>query len=188
MSTVDAPETRQRILDAAVRCVQRWGVEKTSLNDIAREAGVTRPTVYNHFDNRDDVIQAALLQSGTAFAEALLAHVQSFDNARDRIVEALLFTLKTLPEEPQLTLVVKSDLAYLVNAQALATPESQAITQAIFQELLIGEESLLADIAEIAEVTTRFLLSLLMLPGPVARDETQMREFLRRRLLPALGL
>ena len=35
----DENEARQRIMDAAVRCVQRFGLAKTSLGDIAAEAG-----------------------------------------------------------------------------------------------------------------------------------------------------
>ena len=59
-ATAASPDTHQRILDAAIRCVQQFGIDKTNMNDIAREAGVTRPTVYNHFGNRDEVVQAAL--------------------------------------------------------------------------------------------------------------------------------
>ena len=50
------PDTQQRIVDAAVRCVKKWGIAKVTLNDIAKEAGVTRPTVYSYFSNRDEVV------------------------------------------------------------------------------------------------------------------------------------
>ena len=41
----DAP-LEQRILAATIRCVSRWGVGKTTLDDIAREAGCSRATIY----------------------------------------------------------------------------------------------------------------------------------------------
>ena len=36
----------ERILDATTRCVARWGVSKTTIDDIAREAGCSRATIY----------------------------------------------------------------------------------------------------------------------------------------------
>ena len=52
------PDTQARILDAAIACVKRWGVDKVTLNDIAQEAGLTRPTVYSYYPGRDEVIKA----------------------------------------------------------------------------------------------------------------------------------
>jgi len=44
-----ADELEQRMVAAAVRCVARWGLAKTSLDDIAREAGSSRATAYRVF-------------------------------------------------------------------------------------------------------------------------------------------
>lgn len=56
----DAQVTRQRILDAAVEVFGRQGVSQTSLNDIAREAGVTRGAIYWHFENKVDLFNAMM--------------------------------------------------------------------------------------------------------------------------------
>jgi hypothetical protein len=47
---------------------------------------------------------------------------------------------------------------------------------------------LMDEIDELAEVMVRFFLSLLTLEGPEGRDEARLRTFLRRRLVPAMGL
>ena len=75
----DAQETRNRILDAAVEVFNRNGVAETSLNDIAREAGVTRGAIYWHFANKvamfDAMIERLLcpLLFNSADRDALLA-------------------------------------------------------------------------------------------------------------------
>jgi TetR/AcrR family acrAB operon transcriptional repressor len=51
----EAQETRNRILDAAEQVFQRQGVSRTSLADIADEAGVTRGAIYWHFKNKADL-------------------------------------------------------------------------------------------------------------------------------------
>ena len=68
------PEIRNRIMEGALICVKRWGIDKTSLNDIAREAGCARQTVYNYYGSRDGVVLAALLESSRQFAERLQTH------------------------------------------------------------------------------------------------------------------
>ena len=47
-----ASKTTQLILEAAVRCYQRLGVDGTAMVDIASEAGIGRTTLYRHFRNR----------------------------------------------------------------------------------------------------------------------------------------
>lgn len=42
-------DAERSIADALLRCVARWGIAKTTIEDIAREGGVSRATVYRHF-------------------------------------------------------------------------------------------------------------------------------------------
>lgn len=187
-ATAASPDTRQRILDAAIRCVQQFGIDKTNMNDIAREAGVTRPTVYNHFGNRDEVVQAALLESGYSFAARIKKHVQRFATAEQRLIEALMFAYRQLPKEPYLELVTKGNITQMVNETALTSAEGQAICLDIFTSIIEDRPELAAELAEIIELSTRLLLSFLMIEGPVKRSDRQLRDLLARRLLPALGM
>jgi AcrR family transcriptional regulator len=180
--------TRQRILDAAVRCMRRWGIDKTNLNDIAAEAGVTRPTLYAHFGNREAIFHEAMLQSAYRFGQALVEHVQPFATPRERVLEACLYCLEHLPSEPQLALVSDQRAAAIVNEQALSTTEGRDICRSLFAVLLAGRDDLLDDVDEIAELSVRLLLSLLTMRGPRQRDAEQLRGFLQRRLLPGIGL
>jgi len=52
--------TRNRILDAAERVFSRRGVSRTSLDDVARVAGVTRGAIYWHFKDKADLFGAML--------------------------------------------------------------------------------------------------------------------------------
>jgi len=52
----EAQETRNAILDAAVRVFAVTGVAHASLSDIAQEAGVTRGAIYWHFTNKADLL------------------------------------------------------------------------------------------------------------------------------------
>lgn len=188
VKTRQNPDTQARILEAALACVKRWGIDKVTLNDIAQEAGVTRPTVYSYYASRDEVLRHALMQSGLTFSEELIRHVERFDSPAQRVIEATLFSLKHLPREPALTLLTESNLVSFFNAYALTSPESHQIRRALFRRILGDDTMPDEELDEVTEVATRFLLSLLTMQGSKKRNDKEMRGFLQRRLLPALGL
>jgi len=81
------------IRDAAMRVVGRKGLEKATVDDIAREAGVAKGTVYLYFKSRDEVIEKTI---GAAVDE-LLARLRSaaegagpgpFADALERVLTA----------------------------------------------------------------------------------------------------
>jgi len=53
-----AAETREKIVKAAVRLHESVGPARTTLVAVAREAGVSRPTVYSHFPDEEDLLRA----------------------------------------------------------------------------------------------------------------------------------
>ncbi len=77
-SRVDDVEVR--ILDAAMVCLGRHGVAKTTLDDIAREASCSRATVYRYFPNRAAVVDAAVHSEIDSVTDEIIA---SADGAAD---------------------------------------------------------------------------------------------------------
>jgi len=60
---VAAGSQEERILDATLVCIARWGLAKTGLDDVAREAGVSRATVYRAFPGGKDAVVVAVTRS-----------------------------------------------------------------------------------------------------------------------------
>ncbi len=50
----------EQILDAAIGVFLRYGVNRSSMSDIAKEANVARQTLYNAFANKDEVLRATI--------------------------------------------------------------------------------------------------------------------------------
>lgn len=55
-------ERAMRILDAAATLILRWGFQKTTLDDVSREAGVAKGTMYLHWKTREDLLAALLMR------------------------------------------------------------------------------------------------------------------------------
>src|SRR5579859_7095457 len=51
-----------RLLDAALELIQRWGYKKTTMDDIAKQAGVAKKTLYLHWDTREMLFETLLLR------------------------------------------------------------------------------------------------------------------------------
>jgi AcrR family transcriptional regulator len=56
----EVESTRERILDVAERLFAQSGLAGTAVRDIAREAGLTAPSLYNHFDGKQALYEAVL--------------------------------------------------------------------------------------------------------------------------------
>jgi AcrR family transcriptional regulator len=61
--TDPGPVLGERVTSAALRCVARWGVAKTTIDDIAREAGCSRATIYRLFPGGKHAVLAATGQA-----------------------------------------------------------------------------------------------------------------------------
>lgn len=62
-----------RIVEAAGQLFARYGVGKTTMNDISREAGVARQTLYNAYSGKDEVLRAVVRHNIEETRERVLA-------------------------------------------------------------------------------------------------------------------
>ncbi len=78
----------ERICDATLACVSRWGVTNTTLEDVAREAGVGRATIYRTFrGGKGDVLRATLAREAQRFLAGVDAALRrAGDDLEDVIV------------------------------------------------------------------------------------------------------
>ncbi|NGN62432.1 TetR/AcrR family transcriptional regulator [Streptomyces sp. A7024] len=181
-------EARQRIIDATVRCIDRHGVAKTTLSDVAGEIGVTRQTVYRHFGSISDIFGEVAAQGAEAFVDQLIAHLQGTTDPADAVVEGILFCVRTIPADPSL-----SPLLQLGDTTAFGRGATTRDTITYGAKMLqrfpvdwtaagIDDE----DLNGLAEIIMRLLTSLLQHPNDPAHDEAHLRPLLNRWLAPAL--
>jgi AcrR family transcriptional regulator len=71
----DRSSTRVRMVDAALACLARQGLAKTTVDDIAREAGFSRATLYRTFPGGKDAVVAAMVETEVARLFSSLAVV-----------------------------------------------------------------------------------------------------------------
>jgi AcrR family transcriptional regulator len=124
---INADDARGRIVSAATECVRRFGPGKTTMDDVARAAGVSRPTVYKFFSSRNEVLVAALLRM--------------IDNAIDRGLSQF-FIGVTTPEK--LRIAIADSMVYL-----LSVLRSDDSVQGILSDPRIPLDSLLTEATDL---------------------------------------
>jgi AcrR family transcriptional regulator len=181
-SSVD--DARDRLVDAAETCFTRFGVAKTTLEDIATEAGVSRATVYRYFEGgRDEIILGVVLREGKEFLAALGRRVQREETLGDAIVEGVVYTVAAVRKNQHLALLFAPEVAGHTTSIAGASTALYELTQdflrPIFEQARAAgqlRDGIIADDA--AEFVLRMILSLLSVAGPRKRSQTKEREFL----------
>ncbi len=76
---------RDAIVDAGWALVGEEGLAGLSLRDLARQAGITTPTVYAYFESKNAIYDAMFGQAAAEFAETMAEHYES-ENPRDLLV------------------------------------------------------------------------------------------------------
>jgi AcrR family transcriptional regulator len=97
---------RSAVLEATAHCVERYGVRRTTMGDIALKAVVAKATLYNHFRTKDDVL-AALVRDRVA----ALGREAEAVAGREGLAAALRLAGRTVATSPPLRRLVADDPA-----------------------------------------------------------------------------
>jgi AcrR family transcriptional regulator len=131
---------RQQLLDAAIAVVRRDG-PGASMQDIAREAGITKPIVYRAFGDREGLLQAIADRFADELAETLRAELDQPDRGyREAVAGTIGAYLAFIERDPAIVrILVNRDLAGL-DATAASTPPlirrmANLVTQSIGEQL-----------------------------------------------------
>ena len=105
----EAPGTPDAILAAARRRYARFGPRKTTMAEVAREAGCSRATLYSHFPGKEALYAGLLEQETRAFVAELEAAVHSQASARHKLRAIVEATLRNYASSPVLGGAVAGD-------------------------------------------------------------------------------
>ena len=196
LALADEPEldpTTERILDAALAQFELVGIRRSSVEDVARGAGVTRVTVYRRFARKDALVEAVVVRECRRAIAAIDARISPIEDAEERTVEGFVAMLDTVRSHP------------LINRLLAVEPES------VLRQLTVDGANVIAlstaygaeqirrgqrdgdfppyDPEPVAEILARLAHSLLLTPQGVVplADEEAAREFAREYLAPILS-
>lgn len=186
-------DTATRILEAAEVCIRRYGVRRMSMGDVAQAAGLSRGSVYNHFQDREALIDAVLERAAGRFVAGSEASVKRRRTLAGQVAEAAAF-IRSHGTDPVLTLTPGQEplLATLLTARVdgLVARWVEFWLPYLDDAERRGEVRAGLDRPKAAEWIVRLLLSLVVMPSSVVDLDdpdavrAYMQEFVVRGLAP----
>ena len=155
------PPSRERLLEAAYACVARYGLGKTTMEDVAREAGLSRATVYRYFpQGKDQLVHDVVAWEAGRFFERLTRAVAHHVDLGDLLEEALVFAHRAVEEHLVLQKILETEPERLL---PLLTTESGRLIALVKQFLVLAMQRTAlredVDVDAAAEYLARMVLS-----------------------------
>lgn len=182
------PEVEARVVAALLACVARQGLRKTTLDDVAREAGCGRATLYRYFASKQALLSAAGHAEATRIVAALRDAAIGAETLEDAVVALLVTAGVELGHHPALRFVADFEPDWLLPHLAFAGGDRFLAAAADALAPALGHVVGAEHAPRAAEWIARVGLCLLCSPAsPVALDdEASVRAYAREFIVPAL--
>lgn len=188
----DSDETRARVLDAAYEQFARLGIRKSTMDDVARRAGVSRITVYRRFATKDVLVEHVVRREFRRYFDQFLVDIQRAETVADRVVLGFVSSLRAIRRNPLIGGLIETEPDLLVpslisDGRTLATVR-QFVAGQLRREQHAGNVSNELDTELVAEMMVRISTSFLAIPSHVIDldDDEQLAAVARRFLVPML--
>lgn len=178
---------RDKIMDACLQVVAKQGIAAFKIIDVVSQSGISRQSVYNHFKNKNELLEATIAREVLKISELSALEMNKVTSLEDKFVSGLLCVYQNFPKNPILREVINhhSDFISNINAADFSIEDfGRLCLYPVFEQYPM----LASEVKELTEYWSRSILSLLMLP--VSNNETlvDIERYVRRRLVPGLRL
>ncbi|MFG1740034.1 TetR/AcrR family transcriptional regulator [Micromonospora chalcea] len=192
-SADETDEVATRILDAAYEQFCRMGIRRSTMEDVARRAGVSRITAYRRFATKDRLVEQVVRREFRRYFDQFLLDIQRAETVGDRVVLGFVSALGAIRRNPLIGGLMSVEPDVLIpsmisdGGRTLATVQRFVAGQ-LRREQRAGTISGAVDVEVVAELMTRLSCSFLLTPSHVIDldDDDALREMARRFLVPML--
>ncbi|MER5254303.1 MULTISPECIES: TetR/AcrR family transcriptional regulator [unclassified Streptomyces] len=183
----------EQILDAAREQFMTFGLRRSTVDDVAKRAKVSRVTVYRRIGNKEALVSACLLREYRRFVGEVDEAVATLPTMEDRIVEGFVVVLRHIREHPLIGGLMRLEPETMLPFLTLESGPAFLAMRGYLTDRLRraqraeGKEE--GDPTPVAELMVRITVSFLL--NPVScfelEDDDHVRDFARRYLVPLLG-
>jgi AcrR family transcriptional regulator len=178
---------RVRLVDAALWCISRQGIAKTTLDDVARAAGCSRATVYRAFPGGKEGLLAAVVDTEVArFFTALAPPMAAAEDLEAVLVSGMKAAAVAITEHPALSFVLEQEPELLLPHLAFTHLDNVLEVSSTFTAPFLGRWLDHEEARRVAQWAARIVLSYLSCPveGVDVTDEAAVRHLVRTFMLP----
>lgn len=186
--------TQARILDAAVGVLSEFGFRKTSMEDVARRAGVSRVTLYRRFADKDALVHAVILREAKRSLAAIVTEIDAVKSPEEQFVRGFVATILVARRHPLLRRLIEHDTGIVLPRYAAVTASQlidlgRAMMSGIIANLQAQGKFGGLPPDYLAELLIRLWHSIVLTPSSRVRsdDEKSLTKLAREFLYPLLS-
>jgi AcrR family transcriptional regulator len=169
--------------------VARWGLAKTTVEDAARAAGVSRATVYRYFPGgRDELVSAVVHWEFARFFLRLYEEVQDAETLEEVMERGLIFAHKAILEHEVLQRILQTEPEILLPRMTVEANDTHNMVAAFLTPYLVRHGMAEGtDLERAADFLARMVLSYIGSPGRWdLNDPEQVARLVRAELLAGI--
>jgi TetR/AcrR family transcriptional regulator, repressor for uid operon len=189
----DDDRTSAAILDAAFELFCHIGVQRTTMEDVARRASVSRITVYRRFATKSALVDHVVRREIRRYFDQFLVDIQAAETAAERVVVGFVSSLRAIRRNPLIRGLMAADPDALIpttigdNGRTFANVQAFVAGQ-LRREQDAGNVAAEVNVDIVAELMVRVCASFLVIPSRVVDldDDEQLGDLARQFLVPML--
>jgi TetR/AcrR family transcriptional regulator, repressor for uid operon len=185
-------ELLDRVAAAALAQFAEFGIRRSTVDDVARRAGVSRVTVFRRFENKKRLVEVVVAREIRRGVAELARSWEDGESLEQRMLDAFSFTVRVVSGHPLFDRLLRSEPEMLLPLLTVDGGPALALYRSLIAELLRAEiaagRAATADPDRVAEVVARLAISLVLTrDGTLSLDDPDsMAALVKHVLLPAL--
>ncbi|WP_238014464.1 helix-turn-helix domain-containing protein [Dactylosporangium sp. AC04546] len=192
--TGDNDEITTRLLDAAYEQFCRMGIRRSTMEEVARRAGVSRITAYRRFATKDALVEQVVRREFRRYFDQFLVDIVQAETVADRVVLGFVSALQAIRRNPLIGGLMSAEPELVIPSMISDGGRTQGTVQRFVAGQLRSEQhagtiSAGVDVELVAELWTRISSSFLITPSQIVDldDDEQLRAIARQFLVPMLS-
>lgn len=180
-----------RILDAAERCIERAGIRRTSVGEVARDGKLSRGSIYRHFDDKDALVEGVFRRRQELFLNRTEAQLLQEPTLVDKLTFSVLAGRRDMREgifatlaevEPETLSMMFLDPRFYQRSAAFWPPHVRLAQAA-------GEIASTVQVEVATDLVLRLVVSLVMFPrmGVELKSRAAVHDYLELAVSRGLG-
>lgn len=184
--------TTDRIIDAALRQFELFGVARSTVEQITKRSGLSRVTLYRRFPGKQQLVEAVVLREVRAFLDSLDERLDQLSTPEEKIAEGFVFTLDAIRANTLLARLLESEpesvLRYFTTEGGPVVAAGRDFLVGRVAKDLPEDHRTQAELAVASELAVRLVISFLLTPESVVElgEADRARDFAGRYLAPLL--
>lgn len=160
------PTIRERIMAAGLAVAEANGLTRLSMGDVAKQAGVSRQTVYKYFSSKEALIAAVVEHEAATLIATVVTAAQAQDDPAAAMEAALVAALRGTRDHPLLDRLLRTEpemlLPLLTGRDSAVMNQVREITQMVIGLRLPDLDP--AELHRYADIVARLLISFAINP------------------------